>query len=114
MKVYTPSWTITSCNKLDRWADDLKFWLEREINDNDKDIRESRSRAAVATSLTEKLTAQKELKTLEAQRNKKRRELYDAQDTIDAERDKLIADIKKQLKREHKVQLLFTIRWRLE
>lgn len=100
--------------KLDRWADDLKFGLEREIKEHDKDIRESRSRAATATSLTEKLAAQKELKTLEAQRNKKRRELYDTQDTIDAERDTLIADIEKQLKREHKVQSLFTVRWRLE
>lgn len=100
--------------KLDRWADDLKFGLEREIKEHDKDIRESRSRAATATSLTDKLAAQKELKTLEAQRNKKRRELYDTQDTIDAERDTLIADIEKQLKREHKVQSLFTVRWRLE
>lgn len=99
--------------KLDRWADDLKFGLEREIKEIDKDIKEARSKASGAVSLTDKLAAQKELKTAEAKRNQKRRELYDAQDQIDAQRDTLIGDIEKQLKQKQTFTPLFTIRWSL-
>lgn len=100
-------------SKLDRWADDLKSGLERDIKELDKAIREARSRGRQATSLTDKLAAQKEMKGLEAKRNKLRRELYDQQDAIDAQRDGLITEIEKQLKQKHELQPLFRLRWRL-
>lgn len=100
-------------NKLDRWADDLKFGLEREIRDIDKDMREARSETSQAVALTDKLAAQKALKNLEAKRNKLRRDLYDQQDAIDAQRNDLITEIEKQLKQEHSLLPLFTLRWRL-
>ena len=40
--------------------------------------------------------------------------LYDAQDQIDAQRDKLIQDMEKQLKTEHRVEPVFTVRWRVK
>jgi len=100
-------------NKLDHWADDLKSGLERDLKELDKAIRESRSRGGQAVSLTEKLAAQKEMKALEAKRNKLRRELYDQQDAIDTQRDGLISEIEKQLKRQHTLLPLFTLRWKL-
>lgn len=100
-------------NKLDRWADDLKFGLEREIRDIDKDMREARSDTSQAVTLTDKLAAQKALKNLEAKRNKLRRDLYDQQDAIDAQRNDLITEIEKQLKQQHSLLPLFTLRWRL-
>lgn len=100
-------------NKLDRWADDLKFGLEREIRDIDKDMREARSDTSQAVTLTDKLAAQKALKNLEAKRNKLRRDLYDQQDAIDARRNDLITEIEKQLKQQHSLLPLFTLRWRL-
>ena len=99
--------------KLDRWSDDLKQGLEREIKDFDKEIREARKVAALAGSLKDKLEAQKKMKTLEATRNKKRRELFDAQDRIDEQRDGLIGKIEQQLKQRQSVQPLFVVRWRL-
>ena len=75
--------------KLERWADDLKLGLEREIKDLDQQIKEVRREGQAATALTEKLAAQKKLRAVENQRNKKRRELYDAQDAIDRQRDEL-------------------------
>lgn len=100
-------------NKLGRWADDLKFGLEREVREIDKDMREARSSTSQAVALTDKLAAQKALKNLEAKRNKLRRDLYDQQDAIDAQRNDLIAEIEKQLKRQHSLLPLFTLRWRL-
>ena len=69
--------------KLDRWSEDLKLSLEHEIKELDKQIRELRRTAALAQSLQDKLTHQKQLRDLERRRNAKRRELFDAQDAID-------------------------------
>ena len=41
------------------------------------------------------------MKNLEAKRNKLRRDLYDQQDAIDAQRNDLIAEIEGQLKQRH-------------
>ncbi len=99
--------------KLERWSDDLKLDLEREIKDLDQQIKEIRRETQAATALTEKLAAQKKLKTVESERNRKRRELYDAQDAIDRDRDELIAKIEGQLRMEHKIAPLFVLRWSL-
>jgi adenine-specific DNA-methyltransferase len=97
--------------KLDRWADDLKLGLEREIKDIDQQIRDTRRMASAAASLTEKLSHQKEVKALEVKRNLKRRELFEAQDDIDKRRDSLIGGIEAQLKQTTGFKPLFTIRW---
>ena len=97
--------------KLDGWADDLKLGLEREIKDLDQDIKEARREGQVATALTEKLAAQKKQRTVENQRNKKRRELYDAQDAIDHQRDELIGKIERQLLAKQTMQSIFVVRW---
>ena len=81
--------------KLDRWSEDLKQGLEREIKEIDKQIREARKTSVLSQSLQDKLEAQKVIKALEKMRNNKRRELFDAQDAIDAQREELIANIEK-------------------
>lgn len=97
--------------KLDRWSDDLKLGLERELKELDKEIKEGRRSAKGATSLQEKLMAQKSLKKAEARRTQKRRELYDAQDAIDARRDELIENTERQLEQSYEVRELFAVRW---
>jgi adenine-specific DNA-methyltransferase len=71
-------------DKLDGWADDLKLGLEREI-------KEARRAATAALTLEEKLAGQRQIKGLEAQRNQKRRSLFDAQDEVDRQRGGLMA-----------------------
>jgi len=99
--------------KLDRWSDDLKQGLEREIKELDRQIREARKTSALAALLKDKLEAQKTLKSLEGERNRKRRELFDAQDAIDGQRDQLIKRIEGQLRQRHGVKPVFCFRWRL-
>lgn len=99
--------------KLDRWSDDLKQGLEREIKEIDKQIRESRKASALAAALRDKLESQKIIKALESERNRKRRDLFEAQDAIDAKRDGLIGDIEKQLKQRHTILPVFSVRWEL-
>ena len=100
--------------KLDRWSEDLKLSVEYEIKELDKQLRELRRSAALAQSLQDKLTHQKQLRDLERRRNTKRRELFDAQDAIDQQREDLIGKIEKQLKHSSAVQALFMIRWKVQ
>jgi len=97
--------------KLDRWADDLKLGLERELKEIDKEIKEARRAAQTVVSLIDKLAAQKRLRQIEDKRNRKRRELYNEQDRIDEQRDGLIRKIEAQLKQQHSTQFIFVVRW---
>ncbi|TIR99804.1 MAG: DEAD/DEAH box helicase, partial [Mesorhizobium sp.] len=98
---------------LDGWADDLKVGLEREIKEIDRLIKEARRAATTALTLEEKLMGQKQIKTLEAARNQKRRSLFDAQDQVDRQRAELIAQIESKLEQKVEVGPLFAIRWRI-
>lgn len=98
-------------NKLDSWADDLKVVLERELKEVDRQIKEAKRAATAALSLEEKLAGQKHIKTLEAQRNQKRRSLFDAQDEVDRQREQLIEQIEGKLTQRSELNCLFTIRW---
>jgi hypothetical protein len=84
-------------SKLEQWAEDAKTGLERELKDLDREIRETRKASRLAAALAEKLEAQRRIKELESRRNRKRRELFDQQDAIEAKRDELIVDIERQL-----------------
>ena len=42
--------------KLERWADDLKLGLERELKDLDQEIKEARREGQAATALTEAIS----------------------------------------------------------
>ncbi len=98
-------------DKLDGWADDLKVGLEREIKEFDRQIKEARRAATTALTLEEKLAGQKQIKSLEAQRNLKRRTLFDAQDQVDQQREELIAAIEGKMNQSTRAEQLFSIRW---
>jgi hypothetical protein len=99
--------------KLEGWADDLKLGLEREIKELDRQIKDARRNAVTALTLEAKLDGQKTIKALEAQRNHKRRSLFDAQDRVDGQRADLIASIEDKLSQKVQRRELFTVRWRL-
>ncbi|MEK7686391.1 MAG: SNF2-related protein [Verrucomicrobiota bacterium] len=101
-------------DKLEGWADDLKLGLEREIKELDRQIKEARRAATLALTLEEKLAGQKQIKALEAQRSQKRRTLFDAQDEVDLQRERLIANIEGKLTQRVDLKPLFTLRWRLQ
>ena len=99
--------------KLDAWADDLKVGLEREIKDLDRQIKEARTKSKGAATLADKLQAQKEQRDLEGQRDKKRRELFNRQDEIQARRDQLIDELESQLSQKIEQRTLFSCEWEL-
>ena len=98
-------------DKLDRWSDDLKVGLEYELKELDRQIREARRSAQIASALAEKLSIQKQVRELDAARTRKRRELFDAQDRIDKQRQDLIETIEKKLQQDCRETPIFTVRW---
>lgn len=106
-------WLDQETEKLDRWSEDLKFALDQEIKDLDQQIREAKRASTVAATLADKLAHQKTLKMLQSTRNEKRKDLFVAQDEVEARRDALIAGIEARLSRGHQSESIFTVRWRL-
>ncbi len=100
--------------KLEGWSDDLKVGLEREIKEMDRLIKEARRASTIALSLEDKLAGQKKVRSLESQRNEKRRSLFEAQDQIDRQRDQLIETLEGKLAQKTHSTPLFTLRWTLK
>ncbi len=100
-------------DKLDGWADDLKVALEREIKEFDRLIKDARRRTSTVLTLEEKLASQKQIKALEAERNQKRRSLFEAQDQVDKQREELIAKTEQKLTQKCRFEQLFLVRWTL-
>ena len=99
--------------KLEGWSDDLKVGLEREIKEMDRLIKEARRASTAALTLEDKLAGQKKVRSLESQRNDKRRSLFEAQDQIDRQRDQLIETLEGKLIQKTSKNTLFTLRWSL-
>jgi adenine-specific DNA-methyltransferase len=83
--------------------------LEREIKELDRQIKEARKTARIAMALEEKLAFQKRMKTLEMERNNKRRALFESQDEIDRRRGELIAQLEAQLTQKVTTECLFSV-----
>lgn len=97
--------------KLDRWAEDLKDALERELKEIAADIKAVKKQSRIATTLDEKLALQKQVKAAEKKQSEKRKRLFEAQDEVDTKRDNLIAETQSRLKQSIEVRHLFEIKW---
>jgi len=104
----------TEIQKLDAWADDLKVGLENEVKELDREIKDVRRTATVAATLEEKLHWQKRQRELEDKRNQLRRKIFDRQDEIDGQRNRLIEALESRLDRKMQTTAVFTIQWSLQ
>lgn len=104
----------TEIEKLNLWADDVKIGLEREISDLDAEIKLRKSEARKLTRLEEKIEAQRLVKDLEKRRSEKRRSLFEAQDEVDAQKEKLFDEVEQTLRQKKATEeTLLEIRWRI-
>lgn len=99
--------------KLESWSNDRKNALEIKLKEMDKKIRELKKTSRQPHTLEEKIELQRQQKTLDTERMNMRRKLFEAQDAIDAERDKLIKNAEKSLQKPVKSQIIFAIDWRI-
>lgn len=99
--------------KLERWSQDRKNALEIKLKDMDKRVRELKKTFRQPHTLEEKIELQRRQKALDNERMNMRRKLFEAQDAIDAERDKLIENAEKSLQKPVNSQIIFAIDWRI-
>ena len=97
--------------KLDKWADDLKFQLEQELKNLDREIKETKKEARKEAELDKKVALHKKAKELEKKRKDKRRSLFEGQDEVDNRKEKLISEIEARLKQSSELKDIFIIRW---
>ena len=104
---------LQECSKLDEWSEDLKNNLLTEIKDIERLIKEKKKEFdnSIDLELLEMLDRKEELNKLKKLRDKKRRELYDEEDKIDEENDRLQAEMRNRVKGKTEVKPLFTIRF---
>ncbi len=100
--------------KLDSWAADVKSALESEIKELDKLIREQKKEAALTGNLEQKIELHRKVKDLEKARLERRKSLFEAQDQIDAQKEKLLSSTEERLKQHIERQDILMIRWRLD
>ena len=72
-----------------------------------------RRTAATSPTLEDKLSWQKRQRELEGKRSKLRRELFDRQDEVEAQRNDLINQLEAQLQQQVEERTLFTVEWEL-
>ena len=106
-------WFDSEIEKLDRWAEDRKLALENELRDLDRQITDARRAAAIAPTLAAKVEAQRFVKDLEADRTRRRRDYFAAQDEVDARKSTIMDQIALRLARSDTLANLFVIRWSL-
>lgn len=99
--------------KLDKWAEDKKSSLEIALKQLDKDIKTQKTESKKIVFLEEKIKIQRQIKDMEAKRNKMRKELFDSQDMVDKQKEELIDKIEANLKQKVAEKELFLIRWQL-
>lgn len=107
------AWLRDESEKLERWADDLRSGVERELRELDREISEARRASLAAVTLEDRLASQRQLQALSKSRNRKRGELFEAQDQIDERRDQMIADLERTIRTEAKTETVFEMRWSL-
>ncbi|WP_394963701.1 SNF2-related protein [Candidatus Allofournierella excrementigallinarum] len=90
---------LEECDKLDAYSEDLKEGLQRELKELKKAITEKKKmfRASTALPLSEMLAMKDEINKLELKRKKMQREIYDREDEIDAEKERLQEEVRRKL-----------------
>lgn len=100
--------------KLDGWADDQVASSEKALKDIKKRIRELRNEAGKASDLGEQARLQSEISEAEKRQRRLRQEIFEVEDRILTERDRLVEAIRGKLNHSITRDTLFTIRWFLD
>lgn len=98
-------------DKLERWSDDRKKSLDQELRGLDIEIRRIKAEARNRLDLKGKIEMQRRAKELESQRNELRRNLFQAQDDVDSQKEDLLDRVQSRLEQHVKFTQVFNIQW---
>ena len=104
----------TEIRKFEKWADDRISSSEFELKDVKKKIKDlERETRRDNISADDLLDIQKKIRKLDRKKAKLRREIFDVEDKILEDRDRMIDEAENKLNRTQKQKELFTIAWEI-
>jgi excisionase family DNA binding protein len=105
-------WLDIESENLDNYAEDLERSFEVEIKAVEAEIKEAKKALRGSNlHMTEKVTEKRRISSLEAKRDKLKREFFDRREQIRSEVEAMLDKILDSLKLEPTLHDLFTIRW---
>lgn len=99
--------------KMERWANDARLALRRELESLEGEIRLRKTEARRMIDLEGKVKAQRFIKELERRLAEKRYRQYELEQDIENRKDDILAQTEARLKQRTFARALFTVRWRL-
>lgn len=99
--------------KLDLWADDKRASLKVILKEFDDQIKELKKMARNASSIPDKLEAQKKKRNVEKKREEAWREYDESSKQVDLQKDNLIDELEKKLKQTTKLSTIFKVNWKI-
>jgi septal ring factor EnvC (AmiA/AmiB activator) len=99
--------------RLEKWAEDMMFAAEKELNDTKLKIRELKRFSRLAKTTEEQHEIQKQIKDMERKQRSQRQQIFDIEDEIMEKRDELIDELEQQLVQKTDKEDMFVIRWRV-
>ena len=97
--------------KIDAWADDAIGAIEKELDTIKNSVREQQRQSRSATNLDEKHEIAKKITGLESLKRKKRHEMEDREDEIEAKRAQMIDELDSKRNKSVSTEEIFAIAW---
>ena len=104
---------IEEQDKLDRWAEDSKETINQELKALEKEIKDAKKTARAMKTLDEKTVAQRHVKKLEKDHDKKMNEYFETRKQVDEKSSELLDAIEAKLALKHTLEEIFILRWHL-
>lgn len=105
---------LSECEKLDDWSEELKTGLQQELLDIDKEIKLKQKEIIPDNWSLEQILEQKEqISKLRRLREKKRRDLFEESDKIEAENERLQAEMRKRISGTTEITPIYIIKFEI-
>lgn len=107
-------WFDDEMDKLDNWARDKRAGLKADLKDYDDQIKELKKQVRQTGNLPDKLSLQKQVRSLEQKREEAWRAYDDAAKDIEKQKDTFLDVVESRMQQDVSEEHLFTIRWAIE
>ncbi|RVM25382.1 DEAD/DEAH box helicase [Sinorhizobium meliloti] len=111
LKRQNARWFAEESQKLEKWAEDKVFAAEKELKDAKSLILELKRDARSAISPEQQHSIQTQIQELDKSKRRLRQRIFEVEDEIIEERDRMIADLEARLQQDINKQELFAVRW---
>ena len=99
--------------RLAQWAEDQTRNLERELEEAKREEKQEKRRHATLTDASELLAAEETLRRLRQNVRKLRSRIEEREEAIEAERDRLIGELRARIAQQTSSQNLLVLRWQI-